>query len=582
MPVEVVRPRGRSGLLIDAHPTGCERTVEEMAEEAEAGGTGDHGGKVALIVGSSAGYGLAATIAGLVGHGIRGVGLCYERPATGSRTASAGWYRTRAVAELARSRQLDVQLLNGDCFLPETKRRVLDEVRTRFGRVDYLIYSVAAPARTDPRTGVTHRSAVKPLGQPYATSSLSFDDDGRPRVARVEVAPATEPELAATVKVMGGEDWAAWVGALASEALLADGFQTVALSYVGSALTAPIYRQGTIGRAKDHLERTARRIERDLLRDCHGTATTSVNGAAVTQASMAIPGIALYATLLRSVLGEAMWSPVRQSVRLWDHLTGRDRLPADESGRLRLDGWELAPDVQAQVTRRWDAIDTERLPHEAAAWFHDQFLRLYGFGVKSVDYAAPVEVDLPWPEPARQPYRVVSRAERFSGPVFRVVTDQLEMPDGQVVARDYLHHVGAVGVVALDERDRVVLVRQYRHAVGGQLWELPAGLVDAPGEELPEVAARELAEETDLRAGTIEPLIELHPSPGVSDERIKIYLARDLSPAARPHRREHEEATLAVARFPLGEAVQMVFDGQITNAAAVAGILAAARAREGT
>jgi 8-oxo-dGDP phosphatase len=177
-------------------------------------------------------------------------------------------------------------------------------------------------------------------------------------------------------------------------------------------------------------------------------------------------------------------------------------------------------------------------------------------------------------------FRVVSRLERFDGPVFRVVTDQVEMPDGQVVARDYLHHIGAVGVVALDEDDRVVLIRQYRHAVGGELWELPAGLVDVAGEQPAEVAARELAEEADLRAATIEPLIELHPSPGVSDERIRIFLARDLSPAPQQHLREQEEATLTVARFPLDAAVQMVFDGQITNAAAVAGVLAAARVRD--
>lgn len=576
MPVEVVRPRGRSGLLIDAHPAGCERSVEEMAEEAAAIGPGDHTGKVTLVIGSSAGYGLAAMVAGLVGYGVRGIGLCYERPASGSRTASAGWYRARVVASLAQRRQLDLQLLNGDCFLPETKRRVLDELKTRFGRVDYLIYSVAAPVRKDPRTGSLHRSVVKPLGQPYLTKQLSFDDHGQPQVTQVEVAPATDAELQATIKVMGGEDWAAWVEALASEALLAGGFQTVALSYVGSALTAPIYRQGTIGRAKDHLEQTAQRLADGVLPACRGTASTSVNGAAVTQASMAIPGISLYATLLRSVLGEGIWSPVRQSVQLWDHLTGREPLARDEASRLRLDGWELAPAVQAQVAREWEAAGPDHLPAAAAAWFHNQFLRLYGFGVESVDYAAPVEVDLPWPEPARQVYRVVNRLERFDGPVFRVVTDQVEMPDGQVVARDYLHHIGAVGVVALDGDGRVVLVRQYRHAVGGELWELPAGLVDVAGEALADVAARELAEETDLRAGSIEPLIELHPTPGVSDERIKIYLARDLSPAAQPHRREHEEATLTVARFPLDDAVQMVFDGQITNAAAVAGILAAA------
>jgi 8-oxo-dGTP pyrophosphatase MutT (NUDIX family) len=177
-------------------------------------------------------------------------------------------------------------------------------------------------------------------------------------------------------------------------------------------------------------------------------------------------------------------------------------------------------------------------------------------------------------------FRVASRLERFQGPVFRVFTDQVEMPDGEVVARDYLRHIGAVAVVALDERDRVVLVRQYRHPVGRELWELPAGLVDVAGEQLPEVAARELAEEADLRAGRLDLLVDLHPSPGVSDERIRVFLARDLSPAPQPHARQHEEATMSVARIGLDDSVQMVFDGQITNATAAAGLLATARARD--
>jgi ADP-ribose pyrophosphatase len=177
-------------------------------------------------------------------------------------------------------------------------------------------------------------------------------------------------------------------------------------------------------------------------------------------------------------------------------------------------------------------------------------------------------------------YHVVGRSEQFRGPVFRVLTDQVEMPDGQVVARDYLRHIGAVAAVALDEQERVVLVRQYRHAVGRELWELPAGLVDIAGEQLPDVAHRELAEETDLRAGRLDLLLDLNPTPGVSDELIRIFLARDLSHAPHPHQREHEEATLTVARFALDEAVQMIFDGQITNGAAVAGVLATARARD--
>ena len=175
-------------------------------------------------------------------------------------------------------------------------------------------------------------------------------------------------------------------------------------------------------------------------------------------------------------------------------------------------------------------------------------------------------------------FRVHERREQFQGPVFSVFTDQVEMPGGQMVARDYLRHIGAVAVVALDEAGRVVLVRQYRHPLRGELWELPAGLADVEGEQLPDVAARELAEEADLYAGRLDLLVDLHTSPGVSDERIRIFLGRDLSPAPDPHPREHEEATMTVARFPLDDAVQMIFRGEITNAACVAGLLAAARA----
>lgn len=181
---------------------------------------------------------------------------------------------------------------------------------------------------------------------------------------------------------------------------------------------------------------------------------------------------------------------------------------------------------------------------------------------------------------SQQGYRVLGRTERFRGRIFQVHSDEIETPAGERTHRDYVVHIGSVGVVALDDHDQVVLIRQYRHALGRQLWELPAGLVDVPGETLPEVAHRELAEETDLTAGRLDLLLDLHLSPGVSDERIRVFLARQLAPAARPHLRTHEEATITVRRFPLNQAVAMVFDGQVTNAPAVAGLLATARARD--
>lgn len=176
---------------------------------------------------------------------------------------------------------------------------------------------------------------------------------------------------------------------------------------------------------------------------------------------------------------------------------------------------------------------------------------------------------------ASHTYEVRAQHERFRGPVFRVVTDEVVMPGGQVVDRDYLEHVGAVGVVAIDGDGQVVLIRQYRHALRRHLWEVPAGLIDIPGEALADVAARELAEETDLVAGRLEHLLELHTTPGCSNERIRLYLARDLSPTTSGYERHDEEAELEVRRFPLAEAVRMALTGEITNGPTVAGILAA-------
>jgi enoyl-[acyl-carrier protein] reductase / trans-2-enoyl-CoA reductase (NAD+) len=287
--------------------------------------------------------------------------------------------------------------VNADAFADTTKTEVLDLIAKRFGGVDHLIYSVAAPRRTDPRSGVTYKSVIKPLGAAHTTRTLEFDSAGTPALAQIAAEPAGADEAAETVRVMGGEDWSRWIDALADRGLLRDGFRTVALSYIGSSLTSAIYRDGTIGAAKVDLEQTAGRLH-ERLRSLGGTALTSVNGAAVTQASTAIPGIALYLSLLRAAIGDRLQSPIEQSVRLWDQLTGAAPADLDESGRLRLDRWELDPHVQADVARRWNAITPATITDLADVdWFRAQFRGLYGFDVPGVDYARPVEPDLPWP-----------------------------------------------------------------------------------------------------------------------------------------------------------------------------------------
>ncbi|MFI7644051.1 enoyl-[acyl-carrier-protein] reductase FabV [Nonomuraea sp. NPDC049400] len=395
MTARIITPRGRGFLLFDSHPAGCAKVVQDMHDQVAPATMHDR--PTALIIGSSAGYGLAATIAGIRRYGIQGVGLCFERPPTDRRTATAGWYRTLSTAELAAGAGSDFSFVNGDAFTDDTKQQVLDLLGTKFdGGIDYLIYSVAAPRRTHPVSGQTHQSVLKPIGQGYGTKTLDFSRDV-PTLKDIWIDPATDAEKADTIKVMGGEDWARWVDALAARRLLRPGFTTVALSYIGSHLTSQIYRQGTIGAAKAHLEGTALTIE-GVLSGVDGRALTSVNGAAVTQASTAIPGTALYTSLLRGVLGATMQSPIAQAVDMWDQLTGAHELQLDEESRLRLDRWELHPSVQEQVTEGWEKATPDTIADLADIdWFTTEVRRLYGFAVNGVDYTAPCEPDLPWP-----------------------------------------------------------------------------------------------------------------------------------------------------------------------------------------
>ncbi|MFF2852086.1 enoyl-[acyl-carrier-protein] reductase FabV [Streptomyces sp. NPDC058001] len=400
MSERVLIPRNRGFLFLDAHPAGCERLVADMWQACPDPADEREGpGPVALIIGSSAGYGLAATLAGLKRAGIRGVMVSLEKAPTERRTGTAGWYRTAATADIARSAGRDLVFLNGDAFSDTMKIQVADLIEQRFGgRLDYLIYSVAAPRRTDPDTGTTYASVLKPLGQENRTKTLVFDGQGVPEVREVETGPAEGDDVEQTVAAMGGADWERWIDHLAGRGLLGDGFATAALSYIGSPLTAAIYREGTIGAAKAHLEATARTLNERLDKTVGGRAVTSVNGAAVTQSSTAIPGIALYTGLLRGVLGENLVPPVHQLATLWDQLTGAAPLTLDDEGRVRLGTWELTDDVQAAVAERWDAATTDTITGPADLdWFRAEVQRLYGFSVPGVDYTAAVPTDIPWP-----------------------------------------------------------------------------------------------------------------------------------------------------------------------------------------
>ncbi|MET9878230.1 enoyl-[acyl-carrier-protein] reductase FabV [Actinacidiphila glaucinigra] len=396
----VLTPRNRGFLFLDSHPEGCRRSVADMWRSCPDPADPPQGpGPAALVIGSSAGYGLAATLAGLKRAGIRGIAVSFEKAPTERRTATAGWYRTAATADIARTAGRDLVFLNGDAFSDTMKDQVADLIERRFGgRLDHLIYSVAAPRRTDPDTGTTYASVLKPIGRAHRTKTLVFDDQGVPEVREVETGPAEPDDVEQTVAVMGGADWERWIDHLTDRGVLAEAFSTAALSYIGSPLTAAIYRQGTIGVAKAHLEATARTLDERLGKTVGGRAVTCVNGAAVTQSSTAIPGIALYTGLLRGVLGQDMLPPVHQLAALWDDLTGRAPLAPDDEARIRLDTWELADDVQAAVADRWEAATTDTIDGLADLdWFHAEVRRLYGFSVPGVDYAAPAVTGIPWP-----------------------------------------------------------------------------------------------------------------------------------------------------------------------------------------
>ncbi|MCZ4096959.1 enoyl-[acyl-carrier-protein] reductase FabV [Streptomyces sp. So13.3] len=386
----------RGFLIVNSHPAGSAETVTRMWEQIPA--RGNTGSPVVLLLGHSAGYGLATLLTGLRQHGIRGVGVAYEGAETERRTATAGWYRTAAAARLADEAGSDFVFVNADAFSQEGKDQVLDLVAKRFGKVDYLIYSLAAPRRTDPVTGTVHHSVIKPLGEPYQAPALDFSEH-TPQVTSIRLEPATDDEKQATEQVMGGADWQLWVEALADRSLLADDFTTAALTYIGSELTAPIYRQGTIGAAKEHLERTAGQLNDTVLAGTQH-AVTVVAGAAVTQASSAIPSIALYTSFLRAVLGDGFRTTAQQAEDLWDQLTGTTPLTADYQGRIRLDGWELDPQVQDRIRELW--ADPQAGIHRSTAgadWFMSQLRELYGWGLEGIDYDQPVETAVAWPAP---------------------------------------------------------------------------------------------------------------------------------------------------------------------------------------
>lgn len=391
---QVISPRIRGFICLNAHPVGCATNVARQIDVVQAGmpgaGLGD-----ALVLGASTGYGLSSLLAVTFGYGARSVGVCLERPPQGEKTASAGWYNLIAAKRFAGAEGRQIELVNGDAYSNEIKAETIATLKRLGMKLDTVVYSLASPRRTDPVTGQTFTSVLKPLGQPFSSRSINLSND---QLVSVELAPASPADVDATVKVMGGEDWALWMRALMAEGLLAKGCRTVAYSYLGPELTYPIYRSGTIGRAKEHLERTAAALNDELARSLGGLAVVSVNKAVVTQASAAIPVVPLYISILYKVMKEkgTHEGTIEQIVRLYGSHLGPGVTPRlDEAGRIRIDDWELAPDVQEAVGRIWNEVSTDTLSTLTDyAGFKRAFRELFGFEVEGVDYAQPVDVEV--------------------------------------------------------------------------------------------------------------------------------------------------------------------------------------------
>lgn len=386
-----VVPKIRGFICTTAHPDGCARHVAEQIAVVKNRGPISGGPKKVLVIGSSTGYGLSSRIAAAFGCGADTIGVFFEKPGDVDRTGTAGWYNTAAFEKEAAAAGLYARSFNGDAFSDAMKAEVIAAIKADLGQVDCIIYSLASPRRTHPKTGETLKSVLKPIGRSYTNKNLNTNTGV---VDEITIEPATDDDVPQTVAVMGGEDWEMWIDALLAENLIAPGAQTLAYSYIGPELTWPIYKNGTIGKAKEDLERVQRVLDAKLSA-LGGKAWVSVNKALVTQASSAIPVVPLYISLLYKVMKAAGTHEdcIQQMDRMFRERLYHGASPQpDECGRIRLDDWEMAPEVQEPVIRSWHQVTTENLAELGdLAGYQTSFLRLFGFGLDGVDYEADTD-----------------------------------------------------------------------------------------------------------------------------------------------------------------------------------------------
>ncbi|QCX38774.1 trans-2-enoyl-CoA reductase family protein [Aureibaculum algae] len=380
----IIQPKTRGFICITSHPEGCAKNVQNQIDYIKSKSPID-GAKNVLVIGASTGFGLASRITSAFGENASTIGVFFEKPPAEGRTASSGWYNTAAFEEQAHKAGLYAKSINGDAFSNEIKEQTAQLIKKDLGKIDLVIYSLASPVRTHPETGVRYKSTLKPIGNTYTNKTVDFHTG---EVKEISIEACTEEDIVNTVTVMGGEDWQMWIDKLKKEGLLADNFKTVAYSYIGPKLTEPVYRKGTIGKAKDHLEATAFTIT-DALKDIKGKAFVSVNKALVTQSSSAIPVIPLYISLLYKVMKEKNLQEgcIEQIYRLFKERLYLGEIPVDSEGRIRIDDLEMRDDIQEKVAQLWEEATTESLPEIGdLEGYKDEFFNLFGFNFDGIDY----------------------------------------------------------------------------------------------------------------------------------------------------------------------------------------------------
>ena len=387
----IIKPKIRGFICTTSHPAGCAAHVQEQIDYVKAQPKVD-GPKNVLVIGASTGYGLASRIVPAFSSGANTLGVFFEKPGTEKRPGSAGWYNSAAFEAAANAEGLYAKSINGDAFSHELKAQAIEMIKAGMGKIDLVVYSLASPRRTDPDTGDTYKSVLKTTGGDFTNKNLNTD---KGLIEMVTIGAAEEEEVDHTVKVMGGDDWELWINALANADLLAEGAKTVAYSYIGPELTWPIYKDGTIGLAKKDVEAAAERINHKLESDYNGgKAWVSVNKALVTQASSAIPVVPLYISILYKEMKAKNLHEgcIEQIQRLFADRIYADECLVDDSGRIRIDDWEMKEEIQQAVASTWETITTETIADLSDfAGYQQEFLKLFGFGIDGVNYDADTD-----------------------------------------------------------------------------------------------------------------------------------------------------------------------------------------------